>query len=533
MTMTAVLGDFLSPAGEHIAAAVSIQQELTAEATLGVIRQFGRLLSTFVHYLGDLPVPDEFEAAMGQSLSPEAQTVLDARIALRRGAQSLRHAMNTLGDAVIDDAHPAAQHLSAAAGFLAAGRDLLQTHFANGPAGAREGRSYWVPVITSRPVTAALLGEIAGCALRLAPWTARLSVPETTERDIPAATGLAVLTASHCTWVAGAAVQAAHRRHPPSPDARRLLSAIPANFPPPRVAPSGNEQISDLCHGAVITAERLRHTVLAFARQARWSPGATSTAWRKDALASAIIGHASEFILRRLAERARQLDVGSAICAQLQSAADATSQVWPKWRAVAHHFDIASTGIHPGGGPTPMAAEFGDLVLRIGRLAYRNQHWTPARADASYICNPADLAPAPGDITSVVAAVHTAADAITRIAAGDREAVRAAAADHRLYVPAFTRTNAAVVRRRYRPACSSRVDEILASYDDAIEASTRATSKLDDLALVLDAPTWPLATLRAQPTKRPARLPARRDVPPRGPANSPTRPRSIGARLKV
>ena len=106
MTMTAVLDDFLRPAGQHIAAAVSIQQELTAEATLGVIRQFGRLLSTFVHYLGDLPVPDEFEAAMGQSLSPQAQTVLDARIALRRGAQSLRHAMNTLGDAVIDDAHP-------------------------------------------------------------------------------------------------------------------------------------------------------------------------------------------------------------------------------------------------------------------------------------------------------------------------------------------------------------------------------------------------------------------------------------------
>jgi hypothetical protein len=396
-----------------------------------------------------------------------------------------------------------------------------------------ERRSYWAPVITSPPVTAALLGEIAGYALRLAPWTARLSVPETTERDVPAATGLAVLTASHCTWVAGAAVQAAHRRHPPSPDARRLLSAIPANFPPPRVAPSGNEQISDLCHGAVITAERLRHTVLAFARQARWSPGATSTAWRKDALASAIIGHASEFILRRLAERARQLDVGSAICAQLQSAADALSQAWPKWRAVAHHFDIVSTGIHRGAGPTPVAAEFGDLVLRIGRLAYHNQRWTPARAHASHIRNPADLAPAPGDITSVVAAVHTAADAITRIAAGDREAVRTAAADRRLYVPAFTRTNAAVVRRRYRPASPSRVDEILASYEDAIEASTRATSKLSDLALVLDAPTWPLAALRAQP-QRVSRTfrPGGTSAPHRS-ANSPVGHRSIGARVRA
>ncbi len=532
--MTATFGDFLRPAGDHIAAAVSIHDELSAEATFGVIRQFGRLLSTLVHYLDDMPAPDEFEAAMAaESLSPQVQTVLDTRIALRRGAASLRYAMNTLADVAIDDSHPAVQHLSAAADFLAAGRDLLQTHFATGPGGTGEPRSCWAPVITSRSVTAALLGEIAGCALRLAPWTARLSVPETTERDVPAATGLAVLTASHCTWVAGAAVQAAHRRHPPSADASRLLSAIPANFPSPRMAPSGNEQVSDLCHGVLVTAERLRHAVLAFARQAHWSPAATSASWRKDALASAITGHASELILRGLTERARQLAAGPAICAQLQTAAHATSQAWPKWRAIAHHFDIASTGIHRGTGPTPVVAESGDLVLRVGRLAYTNQHWTPARAHAGDIRNPADLAPALGGITCVVAAVHTAADAITRIAAGDREAVRAAAADHRLYVPAFTRTNAAVVRRRYRPVSPSRVDEILASYDDAIEAGNRVISKLDDLALALDAPTWPLAALRAHSQHVPRSFQPSGTSAPHRSANSPARRRGIGARVRV
>src|SRR5712691_6575309 len=117
-TMTATFGDFLGPASEHIAAAVSIHDELPAEATFGVIRQFGRLLTTLVHYLDDLPVPDEFEAAMtAEPLNPQAQTVLDTRIALRRGAQSLRYAMNTLTDTVIDDSHPAVQHLSTAAGF--------------------------------------------------------------------------------------------------------------------------------------------------------------------------------------------------------------------------------------------------------------------------------------------------------------------------------------------------------------------------------------------------------------------------------
>jgi hypothetical protein len=237
--------------------------------------------------------------------------------------------------------------------------------------------------------------------------------------------------------------------------------------------------------------------------------------------------------LHGLTERAKQLTLGPAICAQLQGAADAYRQTWPTWRAIAHHWDIASTGIQRGTSLTPVAAEFGDLVLRLGRLAYRNQHWTPARAHARHIRGPADLASTPGDITSVVAAVHTAADAITRIAVGDREAVRAAAADHRLYVPAFTRANAAVVRRRYRPASASRVDEILVSYDHAIEASTRAITKLDKLALALDASTWPLAALRAQPQRVLRGIQARGASAPDASANSPARHRRVAARARV
>ena len=220
----------------------------------------------------------------------------------------------------------------------------------------------------------------------------------------------------------------------------------------------------------------------------------------------------------------------------LRAAAKRGRRIQPGLAGVASHRAPLRHRQHrhpPGRRPTPVAAEFGDLVLRIGRLAYHNQHWTPARAHASHIRNPADLAPAPADITCVVAAVHTAADAITRIAAEDREAVRTAAADHRLYVPAFTRTNAAVVRRRYRPASPSRVDEILASYDDAIEASTRATSKLGDLALALDAPTWPLAALRAQSQRVPRTFRPGGTSAPHRSANSPVGYRSIGARVRA
>ena len=41
-----------------------------------------------------------------------------------------------------------------------AGRDLLHTHFATGRDGARLARSEWAPVITSAPVTRALLLEL-------------------------------------------------------------------------------------------------------------------------------------------------------------------------------------------------------------------------------------------------------------------------------------------------------------------------------------------------------------------------------------
>jgi hypothetical protein len=51
---------------------------VTSSPTAFVIGQFDLLLSTLVNYLDDLPVPDEFEAAMAaESLSLEAQTVLD------------------------------------------------------------------------------------------------------------------------------------------------------------------------------------------------------------------------------------------------------------------------------------------------------------------------------------------------------------------------------------------------------------------------------------------------------------------------
>src|SRR6202035_945701 len=100
---------------------------------------------------------------------------------------------------------------------------------------------------------------------------------------------------------------------------------------------------------------------------------------------------------------------------------------------IAHEWDSVSTGTHRNTEPAPVAEEYADLVLRAGRLAYRNPHWTPASTQASDTRHPADLARDRATIIKVAAAMHTAADAITSTGTEDREAVRAAIGGFRLY----------------------------------------------------------------------------------------------------
>jgi hypothetical protein len=491
--MTAVFGDFLRPAQEHVAAATTIRDDLPAEVIYGVIGQFGRLLSTLTRYLHDLPAPALLEAAMTGSLTPGEQSLLDARIALRRGTQTLRHSLRKLPEAATDDTHPAVQHLAAAARYLTAGRDLLQTHFTAWPG---SGPSYWAPVITSAPVTSALLGELAGCTLRLAPWTARVSAAGAMDAGIPPATCLALHTASQCAWAGGTAMQAAQRQHPEPTGARSLLSAIPANMPPPRLMPDETEQVTALCAGITITAERLRHATGRFARQAGWAPAATSASWRKNALAAAITCHTSEYILRTLADRATQLAAEPAISTQLNDAAAAMSRAWPAWRAIAHHWDTITTGAQPGAPTGPVTTELGDLALRAGRLAYANQRWSPARAHTTRLRDPADLAPAFSDLAAAIGAMHTTLDAITCLAEADQNAVQAAADAGHLYLPVRLLPDGCDIPRRFTPVPPPLANDLLADYRTAVQTSAAVTTLLDKLATTAGAPTVVLAQAR-------------------------------------
>jgi len=490
--MTVVLGDFLRPARAHIAAAARSGGDLPLPAKRAVIAGLDRLVATMSRYLNDLALPDDFTPA---STDAELRAALDARLALRRAAASLHPAAAAVREAGADDAHPAAGYLSSANSYLAAGADLLQTHFTTGPAGQRDGSTWWAAVITSPPVTAALVAELAACSRPLGAWTAQLSRTGSLYAGLPATASRGLRAASWWLRTAASTGHAAHRLEPPSAG-RRLLLGIPAGFPPPRQPPSNAERVPELCAGITLTAERLRHAARAFAGRASWSPAANSLAWRRDALASAITGHASEIILASLAARARQLDLSPAIRAQLAGAADALSQAWPALRAIARHWDTISTGAHHGRETSPAAAELEDLVLRTGRLAYDNPRWTPDRAEASLARDPADLAAAVSDLSIAVGAIHHAIDAISRIAACDTDAVRNAADGHRLYLPTRLLPEHYDIPCPYAPAPPALAAELLGCYDTAATATRHAAVALDKLAVTTGSPSSTLAVAR-------------------------------------
>ena len=181
--------------------------------------------------------------------------------------------------------------------------------------------------------------------------------------------------------------------------------------------------LHELCQGVVSTAARLQHAAYAFARTARWSPQATSYTWGRDALACAITSHSGEVIIRGLAQRVSALGLEPLIQAHLDNAARALNPVCTAWRAIADEWDLLSTGTNYGNGVSRVANEIGDLVLRIGRLAYANPGWTPASGD-NLPRSPAAFAPAAADLRVVLTAVHHANGTLACIAGTDRWCVR-------------------------------------------------------------------------------------------------------------
>jgi hypothetical protein len=487
--MRPLLGELLAAASEHIGAATSDALRPPTEATGAVVTELARLTAMMARS------PDAFvtDDHTGPPDPPDAQAlaILDARSALRHAAARTHTAAGTLGNSGNDAHHRSAARLASATACLAAGHDLLQSHFTPEQPGTRHGTSLWAPAIVSAPVHAALVTVMGGYAGQLAPWTLQLATAPS-NMTLPEPARVALTAAGRWLRIAEAAAWALS--HQPGAIAEQaLLRAIPVNIPPPRRSPHGGEPLAELSAGAIATAERLRHLAHAPPTRPGTARAGLAVAWQRTAQGAAITGHCSELILRQLAEPAAQVPVPPTANVALKEAAHQIRRAWAAWRAAAHAWDTLTTG--PGATLTPVATTTTDLTLWVGRLTYTGPAWIPARTHTSTL-RPGNAFANDGAITGVVAAVHQACDALAHIAAHDREQVRSAAADGDLYLPTRLLPAECDVPYRYVPAHPATVDTLLTQYDAVIHAAIRAVTALDDLALTLDPHPTTFATLR-------------------------------------
>jgi hypothetical protein len=485
--MRPLFGDFLAAASQHLDAATGDLRPAT-DLSPSLVGELFRLTVVMARCADAFAAEDRSDPRHLKDARELAMA--DARSALRQAAARMRAAWGAHTKAGDDSPPGTAMCLSAAADNLVAGRDLLHTHFTTDQFGWRHGTSPWAAAIASRQVNGALVGEIGSYAGRLAAWALQLAAAGSAERP-PAQARVAISEGCRWLWVAEAAARVV-RHHPATATGHALLHAIPINLPPPRHPPHGDLPVPELCAGTIITAERLRHLAHLTAIRGHHAKAALGASWQRTAQAAAITGHCSELILRQLTQPGTH---PPAAAAAIEEAAQAASRSWRAWRALAHDWDTFTTNRSPAF--TPVAAEIGDLVLWTGRLAHTDPAWTPARSNASQLRPNADFTGRGTTIAAVVTALHYTSDALARIAAHDRENVRAAAATDQMYVPTRLLPEDNDVPYRYVPAPTAMLDELLAAYDAVTDAAMCAAAALDQLVLTLSPQPTTLLTLRA------------------------------------
>lgn len=169
--MTPTLGDFLTIAGQRIAAAEQHRGRLPAAAHAEVTAELDRLLTVIARYVCDGLDPT---GAAVTSPVPTRQelTIIGIRLTLLHATESIHRVAQSAGNRA-DTGHPVAADLRAAADALLAGRDLVHTHD-SAPSHAGSD-PLWAPTLNARPIAAALMRELCGYAPHLARLTARLS----------------------------------------------------------------------------------------------------------------------------------------------------------------------------------------------------------------------------------------------------------------------------------------------------------------------------------------------------------------------
>jgi hypothetical protein len=504
VTARPVFGDFADAVSAQLEDALGPERPVArrklAAARAGQVQEFSRglagCLEVMARYTADITMMfDDLTAQQRRALYGEwAWAWFQARHAILNAAAFVSWARSGTGASAGRRARgQAATGLDAAAFSLTIGRDLLQTHFAAGPLGARLDRSEWAPVVTSRPVTRALLFEVAQWARAIAPQGARLALSGAPVQRGTEQQRRWLNAACQWLWVIDSAVQVAERRDSVLTADISLLHAIPLHELAPRLIPIGGEDVARLCQGTTSCAERVRHAARTVGADASWSPAFTAESLIHSASCATISSHNCEILLRSLAARAAEHGVPD-VSTRLLSSADAAAVARDSWLQAARGWHRVTTDTR--GTISPFAAETADLALWTGRLAHDDPQWTLTTAPSQAVRSPQSLASGPGDLPRVVAAVHQACETLPGIAGADSSQIHTAARAGRLLVPTRSLPDTFDVPHPFAPAPGSRVDILLGAYRDAWTASTELTTTVAAVAADVRAPSRILTAAR-------------------------------------
>jgi hypothetical protein len=396
-----------------------------------------------------------------------------------------------------------AVRLDGYAAALTYGRDLLHTHVATTAYGGRQALSDWAPVISSAPVSRALLAGLSDHARAIAGQLAGLPLDRCADSYTAAAWQRFQVAAGQLREL-DAAVQAAQWQAPVLAEHRQLLEAIPVNAIPVMQLPPPQAPVSTLCTGIIGTAQRANQARRDLAARAAWSPELTADSMRHAAANNVVTSLNAETVYRALAVRARQLGY-HALVPGLDAAADRATESRRAWLNVAHVWDTMVTDTR--GYLSRPAAEAGQLALWTGRLAYADPAWTPARGPSPAVRDPASLAPGPAAFTQIAGAMHYTADSLARAAHTDLDTIRTAASAGRLYVTTRSLPELQYdVPRPYADAPGDRVAAALAAYADTAETAQAMLHSAAQAAAAVDAPSRVLSAA-GQATAHPAIVP--------------------------
>jgi anti-sigma regulatory factor (Ser/Thr protein kinase) len=381
--------------------------------------------------------------------------------------------------------------LDAAAATMLLGRDLLHTHLHSRPGGGTQARSDWAAVVTSIPVTRAVLHHLAGWARQIAPYGSHAAV---TGQRGTTAQRRQLSTACQCLSTLAWAVDAAHEQQPVRASDLHLLHAVPVNELARPHHPAGNDHVGDLCAGIVSTAERVRAAARLSAVHAAWSPALTRESLRQAADYSTVISWNCHLILQTLAGHPAA-DVTGKAGSRLANAANYADHARAAWLRAAEAWDTITTDTR--GRISRTTRDTADLALWTGRLAYADPHWTPELGPSHATRQPGQLLAEPQNLADLVDAVHHASHATARLASDTLAQLHTAAATGRLVVP--TRRLPAQFDVPYRFAQAPRpcAQPLLDAYAAASAASEQATAAVAQVAAAVQAPSRVLTTIRA------------------------------------